>query len=84
MKSLQIHPLVLGLVVQVFAKSETRPPTNAHGFINYDMEFDPNNPCIPIEEEIIGMLDEIDDGGDNVQMGDVVVDRVGIKGAKSA
>jgi hypothetical protein len=29
------------------------------------MEFDPNNPYIPIEEEIIGMLDERNDVVDN-------------------
>ena len=45
----------------------------------------------PIEEEIIGNLDEIDDATDNepieevddVQIGEVVVDRVGFKDAKS-
>ena len=36
---------------------------NAHEFINYELEFDLNNPYILIEEEIIGMLDV---GGDVV------------------
>ena len=44
-------------------------------FINYEMEYDINKPYIPIEEEIIGMLD----GG-----GDVVIDRVGCKDVESA
>ena len=34
------------------AKSETRPTTNAHGFINYELRFDINNPYIHIEDEI--------------------------------
>jgi hypothetical protein len=60
---------------------------SAHEFINYELEFDPNNPYTPIEEKIIGMLDERDDAADNelieeannVQIGNVVVDRVGFK-----
>ena len=34
---------------------------NAHEFINYELEFELNNPYIPIEKETICMLDE---GGD--------------------
>lgn len=34
---------------------------NAHEVINYELEFDINNPHIPIKEEPIGMLDERDD-----------------------
>lgn len=55
---------------------------NAHGFTDYPLEFDLNNPHILIEEEIIDMLDERDDSNDNepgevdiVQSGDVLVDR---------
>lgn len=50
-----------------------------HEFINYEVEFDLNNPCIAIEKEFISMLDVRDDGfehepiedDDNVQIGDV-------------
>lgn len=55
-------------------------------------KFDPSNPYILIEEAIIGILDEKGDGADNkpieevdnVQIGDVVVNRVGFKDAKIA
>ena len=65
---------------------------NAHEFINYELEFDLINPYIPIVEEIIGMLDERHDAFDNepieevdnVQISDVVVDKVEFKDAKSA
>jgi hypothetical protein len=65
---------------------------NAHEFINYEPGFDLNNPCVPIKEEIISMLDEEDDATDNepieevdiMQIGDVVVDKVGFKNAKNA
>jgi hypothetical protein len=51
-----------------------------------------NNPYTFIEEEIIGNLDERDDAidnerieeVDNVHIGDVVVNKIGIKDAKSA
>ena len=33
--------------------------------INYELEFDPNNPHIPTEEDIISMLDDIHDATDN-------------------
>jgi hypothetical protein len=67
----------------VTAKSETIYTMNAHEFIKYELEFDLNNPYIPIEEEIIGMLDKGDDATnnepienvDNVQIGDVMVDK---------
>ena len=36
-----------------------------HKCINYKLETSLNNPYIPIEEEIIGMLDAIDDASDN-------------------
>jgi hypothetical protein len=60
---------------------------NAHEFINYELEFDPNNPYIPIKEEIIGMLDGRGDAVDNepieevdnVQISDVVIDSLGFK-----
>ena len=38
---------------------------NAHEFINYELEFDLNNPYIPIKKEITCMLDG---GGDVVVM----------------
>ena len=73
-----------------FAKSETRPTMIEHEFVNYELEFDLNNPYIPIEEEIIGMLDEINDAIDNehveevdhVQIDDV--NRVGFKDVECA
>ena len=51
-----------------------------------------NNPYIPIEEEIISTLDERDNAPDNepieevdnMQIGDVVVDRVGFHDVESA
>ena len=66
---------------------------NADGFIDYKLECDLNNPCILFEAKIIGLLDERHDVVDNepirevtvnVQIGDVVVDRVGFKVAGSA
>ena len=39
-----------------------------HAFIKYEPEFNLNNPYIPIEEEIISMLDE---GGDVVDRGPI-------------
>ena len=73
------------------AKSGTGPTTHAHEFINYELGFDPNNPYIPIKEDIISVLDARDDAtengpieeANNVWPGDVVVDRVGFKGVKS-
>ena len=70
--------------------SEIGPIMNAHEFINYEVEFTLNNLYIPIEKEIISMLDARDDATDNkpieevgnVQINDVV-DRVGFKDAKS-
>ena len=67
-----------------FAKSETRPTINPHEFINHELEFNLNNPYIPTVEEITCILDERDDATNNepteevynVQIGDVVVDRV--------
>jgi hypothetical protein len=60
-----------------------------HESINYEVEFCMNNPCIPTEKEITSMLDERNDAVhhvpieevDNVQIDDVVVDRVGFKDA---
>ena len=76
----------------VHAKREIGPNMNAHEFIDYELEFDLSNPYMPIEEKIIGMLDERDDAidnehveeVDNVQIGDVMVDRVGFKDVESA
>jgi hypothetical protein len=63
---------------------------NAHELINYELEFDLT--YTPIEEEIIGMLDERDAATDNehikevdnVQIRDVVVNKVGFKNVESA
>lgn len=76
----------------VFKESETRPTTNGHMFINYELEFDLNNLYSQIEEEIICMLDERDDiihsqpieEANNMQINDVVVDRVRFKDIESA
>ena len=65
---------------------------NAHEFLNYELQFDLNNPCIPIEEEIIGMFDGGGDAPnnepieevDNVQISDVVVDKAIFKDVESA
>lgn len=65
-----------------FGESEIGTSMNAHEFINYELEYDLNNPCIPIAEEITGMLDEGDDATHNdrveevgnVQIDDVLVD----------
>ena len=73
-------------------KSEFGPTMNAHEFTSDELELDLNNPYIPIEEEIISMLNERDDavdnepieGVDNVQIGDVVVDRIRFKDVESA
>jgi hypothetical protein len=43
-------------------ESESGHIVNAHKFINYELEFDLNNPYIPTEKEIIGTLDK---GGGN-------------------
>jgi hypothetical protein len=67
--------------------TESGPTLNGHEFINHELKFDLKNPYIPIEEEIIGMLDGRGDAidnepiekVDNVQIGDVVVDRIEFK-----
>jgi hypothetical protein len=65
----------------VFAESAIGPTLNSDGFIDYKLECDLNNPCIPFKAEIIGSLDERHNAVDNepieevvnVQIGDVVV-----------
>ena len=65
---------------------------NAHEFIKDELEIELDNPHIPIEEEITSMLDERDDAAnnepieevDNVQIGEVVIDKVGYKDVESA
>ena len=42
-------------------KSEPGPTMSAHEIVSYELEFDIGKPYIPIEEEIISMLDEKDD-----------------------
>ena len=64
---------------------------NAHEFINYELEFDFNKFQIPIKEEIIGVLDERNGATvnepnietDNVQIGDVLVNKVRLKDVES-
>ena len=64
---------------------------NTHEFITFELDFDLNNPYLPIEEEIIGILDdkynaidnELIEIVDNVQIDDVVVDRVRVKDVES-
>ena len=60
----------------------------SHKSINYKLKFDLNNPYIPTEEEIVDVLNGRDDvvenepiieEVENVQIVDVVVDRVGFK-----
>jgi hypothetical protein len=70
----------------VSKESVSGPATNAHKFINYELEFDLNNPNAPTEEEITSMLDERGDAidnelieeVDNVQISDVVVNRASL------
>jgi hypothetical protein len=65
---------------------------NAYEFINYEMEIDLNNPYVLFEERVIGMLDERDDAidndpieeVDNMQIGNMMVDKVGFKDVESA
>ena len=75
----------------VFKDNESGPTMNAHEFFKYEPEFDINDPYIPTKEENIGMLDEGDDASDNeliervdnVQISDVMVDRIGFKDAEN-
>ena len=84
MKELEEITTLLEQLALVSKESETGPTMNAHDFINYELKFYLNNPYTPTEEEIIGMLDEGGDAADNVQISDVIVDRVGLKNPKSA
>lgn len=56
---------------------------NAYEFMNYEIEFDLNNPYMSIEEEMIGMLDQ-NESSYNVQIGDMVFNRVVFKHDKCA
>ena len=75
-----------------FAKTKVGPTMNTFEFINYELHFDSSYPYTPIEEEIIGMLNEIDVAVDsepikevdNVQIGDVLVDRIRFEDDDSA
>jgi hypothetical protein len=63
-KTLALNPTtILEQVALLFAGNKIKRTMDAHEFIDYELEFDLNNPYILIEEEIIGMLDE---GGDVV------------------
>ena len=65
---------------------------NAHELITLELGIDLDNLYILIEEEIINMIDERHYATDNepmkkvdnVQIGDVVVNKVGLKDAKNA
>ena len=59
----------------VSKESESGPTMNAHEFINYELEFDLNNPYIPPKEEFISMFVGRGDAADNIQLSDVMVDR---------
>ena len=90
-KELEEITTILEQLALVSKESESGPIINAHEFINYELEFDLKNPYTPTVEEIICMLDGGGDAGDNepieevdnVQINDVLVDRVGFKDAKS-
>lgn len=91
-KELEVVTTLLELLLLVFAKSEARSTMNAHEFINYEIEFYLYNLYIPMEEEIIGIFNGRNDAIDNqfikeakiVQIGEVVVDELSFKDAKSA
>ena len=77
----------------VSKESENGLTINAHEFMYYEVGFNLNNPYTPTkEEEIKSMLDggghatdnELIEEIDNVQISDVVVDKVGFEDAKSA
>lgn len=90
-KELEEVTTLLEQLASIFVESEIGSIMNAHEFINNELKFYLNNPYIPIEEEIIRKLHEIDDAIDNepieeannVEIGDVMVDRIGFKDAKS-
>ena len=74
-------------------ENELGPTLNAHEFIHYELEFNYlNTPYMSIEEEITNILNERDDAADNqpieeaddMQIGDVVVDKVEFKDVGSA
>lgn len=91
-KELEVVTTLLELLLLVFAKSEARSTMNAHEFINYEIEFYLHNLYIPMEEEIIGIFNGRNDAIENqfikeakiVQIGEVVVDELSFKDAKSA
>jgi hypothetical protein len=70
-----------------YVKSEIGPTMNVYEFINYELDFDMDNPHIHVEEEILGILDEIDDATGNepiketndVQIDDVLIDKACFK-----
>jgi hypothetical protein len=71
----------------IYVESEIGPVMHAHDFITYELEFHLDIAYIPIDEEVIGMLNEGDvvannepiEETSNVQIVDVVVNRVGFK-----
>ena len=78
-KELEEITTLLEQLALVSKESESGPTMNAHEFINYELEFDLNNPYIPPKEEFISMFVGRGDAADNVQISDVMVDRVGFK-----
>ena len=86
-KVLEEITTILEQLALVSKESESGAIMNAHEFIKYELEFDLNNPYIPPKEEIIGMFigegdatdNDLIEEADNVQISEVVVDRVGFK-----
>ena len=74
-KELEEITTLLEQLALVSKESESGPTMNAHEFINYELEFDLNNPYIPPKEEFISMFVGRGDAADNVQISDVMVDR---------
>lgn len=50
-----------------------KPIINAYEFINYELEFDLNNPYTTNEEEIITILDERDDATNNKSIKKLII-----------
>ena len=74
-KELEEITTLLEQLALVSKESESGPTMNAHEFINYELEFDLNNPYIPPKEEFISMFVGRGDAADNIQLSDVMVDR---------
>jgi hypothetical protein len=65
-KTLALNPTtILEQVALLFAGNKIKRTMDAHEFIDYELEFDLNNPYVHDEEEITSMLEGIDDPIDN-------------------